>query len=85
MQRIVGLLGKNTEGPWIATGNLKRPKLRVAGFGDRLIVQQMHRTMDEDRVEVIDIEGDGVHDLPPATLMKILQTGSTSIHCVFLG
>lgn len=82
MQKIVGLMGANQNGPWICTAGLKNPHVMVKGFGEYLSVQMQHSPEDGMVAEHRVIEADGLHKLRPAAFMKITQSGSKSILCI---
>ena len=43
MRRLVALLGKNQEGPWICTAALPNPALSVEGLEGTLVLEQGDR------------------------------------------
>lgn len=73
----LALLGTNAQGPWVSTGDLSRPGLRVCGLGDGAI--EVEYSTGEREI----VRGDGDHFLAyaPSTRLRVVRGAYESVIC----
>ena len=86
MQRLVVLIGKNREGPWVFTGRFAAPVLHIEGATGRLTLEQTDSTvvsniLPENEVELSVLEN-GKHSISARRFSRIRRDCSSDILCL---